>query len=143
MIIDSGEIFLYSFKNNTTLRVFRWSKLNEFFMRSNDFMICYGGDEVGRSALMIHEDLTTGSTNICLTFDNMEDGPLLEKVNKESNNSESKPGMVRSQSITTFSTEVEFEIYALEIWGFEEHTKKASTKKVSSAKSSFIDYTQY
>ncbi|KAG2392319.1 hypothetical protein C9374_012571 [Naegleria lovaniensis] len=148
----SGEILLFSFKNNTTLKVFRWSKLNEFFLRSNDYMICYGGDEVGRSALMIHEDLTSGSTNICLTFDNMEEGGLLEKVDKDTNHnttagtiSESKPpGMVRSQSITTFSTEVEFEIYALEVWGFEDHTKKPLPKKVTSAaKSSFIDYAQY
>ncbi|EFC35503.1 predicted protein [Naegleria gruberi] len=151
----NGEIMLYSFKNSTNIKTYHWTKLNDFFIRSTDSMICYGGDEFGRSALIIDGELLTGSTNICKTFacsddSNVEQTPLLEKeissATTPSNSGSSSSTLVKSQSITTFSTEVDFEIYALEVWGFEQIVKKetrSNSIKTNVAASTLLDYSHY
>jgi len=112
----NGEIVLFSFQDNTSIHAYHWSKLNDFFIRSNDSFICYGGDDLGRSALIIDGELLTGSTNICSTF--AMDRPLIDKVAEQKSFAGCANGgvglLTKSESQMNIFSDVEFEIYALE-----------------------------
>lgn len=69
LFYGAGETFLYTFKTGDDLKVFSWTKRNNYFLLTNgENGICIGaGDYFG---LYIHPDLTKGYSYPCETFDN-------------------------------------------------------------------------
>ena len=75
------------------------------------------------------------------------EAPLIDKINQERafagmGGKQSGVGLLtKSESQMNIFSDVEFEIYALELWGFEDisHKKKATT----AADQHFIDYNTY
>jgi len=64
----SGETFL--FKIRPEFKVFRWTKLNDYFMLSaRDFIAVGGGEEAGYG-LWLDAEFEHGSSSMCDTFAN-------------------------------------------------------------------------
>ena len=69
LFYGAGETFLYTFKTTENIKVFSWTRKNNYFMLTNgENGICVGtGDYFG---LYIHPDLTRGYSFPSETFDN-------------------------------------------------------------------------
>ncbi|KAL9645091.1 hypothetical protein ABK040_004582 [Willaertia magna] len=118
----TGEIVLFHYTNDLFV-FYKWSKLNDYFIRTNENYLCYGGDIFGRCALKIDDNLRMGQTNECLTFLNH----YLINTEKENSTSTTSGNTSSIEMINTkidreqSSDPLDFEIYAIEVWGFEEH----------------------
>ncbi|KFG52691.1 TLD protein [Toxoplasma gondii VAND] len=70
----SAETFVFTFKGpdgkmdpeHPTLHVYRWSKLNSYFIYTDHDVLGIGGG--GHYAISVDKDLLRGSSSCCLTF---------------------------------------------------------------------------
>jgi hypothetical protein len=98
-----GTCFVF----DAAMRVYSWTRQNEFFMMTARDHLAVGSGRNGRSALTINRGLEYGTTSRSETFGN----PAL-----------TVDSSVNSDSVAfSASEEVEFEIIDIEIWGFYEN----------------------
>jgi len=125
----NGETFLFSFANTDSagrqlFQVYTWSKKNDFFVRSSDTSgISFGGGDDGKCGLFIDSTLAYGVSHPCETFDS-------NCLNRDP---------TRSYYESHKEEDEEFDILAVEVWGFRwEGSESASAKAKKSIGKSII-----
>lgn len=115
----NGETMLFSFAardncGNQLFKVYKWSKMNEYFVRSSEIDgITFGGGSNGKCGLYIDSSLLFGKSHACETFDS-------QCLNRDPS---------RSANENCTELDEDFDILAVEIWGFNWQKEEEPRKR--------------